>query len=213
MTGDSQESSCVFLVDDDADIRTALSRALGLRGYTVQAFASAQAFLDAYDGTRPGCLILDYGMPGMDGLQLQRHLVQKGIKTPIIFITGHGGIPESVQAMKMGAMDFLEKPFKQSVLVGRIDAAFETDRKRRAASLRSMTLHSRSETLTEREREIARLMVVNPGSNSSKEIARELGISPRTVDHHRARIFEKMGVASAAELVESAVRAKLFTEV
>ncbi|MGR3803223.1 response regulator transcription factor [Marinibacterium profundimaris] len=212
MAEELKETSCIFLVDDEADVRISLSRALGLRGYQVQAFASAQDFLDAYDEDAPGCLVLDYGMPRMDGLQLQEHLAGQGIRIPIIFITGHGGIPESVRAMKMGAMDFLEKPFKQSVLIERIDAAFEEDRKYREANRKSWASRARFDSLTDREREIARLMVTHPGSNSSKDIARRLDISPRTVDHHRARILEKMGVGSVAELVDTTVKAGLFSE-
>ncbi|WP_116597408.1 response regulator transcription factor [Primorskyibacter marinus] len=212
MKEDVVQAACVFLVDDDANIRTSLARALGLRGYQVKAFESARAFLDAYEKTSAGCLILDYGMPQMDGLELQRHLSDRNIKLPIIFITGHGGIPESVQAMKMGAMDFLEKPFKQSVLVERIDAALEIDRKRRDATQRSSAMRIRFESLTDREDEIARLIVSNPGSNSSKDIARHLDISPRTVDHHRARILEKMDVTSVAQLVELALKEGLFKD-
>lgn len=212
VTSPETDGPIVFLVDDDADIRTSLSRALGLRGYRIKAFASAQGFLEAYDGSEPGCLILDYGMPKMNGLQLQQHLKDNGILIPIIFITGHGGVPESVQAMKMGAIDFLEKPFKQSMLVDRIDAAFETDKKLREDSQRASRVHTRFEALTEREQEIAFMMATNPAHNSSKEIARQLEISPRTVDHHRARILEKMGVHSVAELLDSAIKAGLFAE-
>lgn len=210
MDDDLKLRSCVYLVDDDANIRTSLARALSLRGYRVEAFASAQAFLDAYDGTSAGCLVLDYGMPDMDGLQLQRLLKDRGVCLPIIFITGHGGVPESVEAMKMGALDFLEKPFKQSVLVERIDAAFEMYRAKHEAEGRARALAARMGSLTDREREIARFMVTRPGANSSKDIARHLDISPRTVDHHRARILEKMGVGSVAELIDAAARGDLF---
>ncbi|MEM7074037.1 MAG: response regulator [Pseudomonadota bacterium] len=212
MSDTAMDGPCVFLVDDDAVIRASLSRALSLRGYQVVAFASATDFLDAYDGTTAGCLILDYGMPGMDGLQLQKHLKENGHKVPIIFITGHGGIPESVQAMKMGAVDFLEKPFKQSILIERIDAALETERKRRKSNLQTKETIERYQALTEREQEIASILSTHTGQNSSKEIARLLGISPRTVDHHRARVLEKMGVGSVAELVEASIKAGLFTE-
>lgn len=206
------EGPVVFLVDDDADIRGSLSRALGLRGYTVKPFASAQEFLDTYDAGDTGCLILDFGMPGMNGLQLQKHLKETGTRIPIIFITGHGGIPESVEAMKMGAVDFLEKPFKQSVLVDRIDAALDTDAKRRAVMQQTSDVLARYQALTEREREIASILTTSPGRNSSKEIARQLGISPRTVDHHRARILEKMDVGTVAELVETSLKAGLFAD-
>lgn len=206
------EGPFVFLVDDDADIRGSLSRALGLRGYQVKSFDSASAFLESYEARISGCLILDYGMPGMNGLQLQKHLRDSGSSLPVIFITGHGGIPESVEAMKMGAVDFLEKPFKQSVLIERIEEALETDAKQREATLQTSGVVARYQALTDREREIASILTSSPGRNSSKEIARQLGISPRTVDHHRARILEKMDVGSVAELVEASLKAGLFNQ-
>ncbi|WP_425092195.1 response regulator transcription factor [Tropicimonas sp. S265A] len=212
MTDVADEKMIVFLVDDDADIRATLSRALSLRGYHVRTFASALEFLEAYDDTSSGCLILDYGMPKMNGLELQRHLKDRNISVPIVFITGHGGIPESVQAMKMGAVDFLEKPFKQSVLIDRIEAAFKTDERRRKENLQTSETLTRYEALTDREREIALIIATNPARNSSKEIARQLGISPRTVDHHRARILEKMRLGSVAELVETSLKAGLFAD-
>ena len=212
MVEEATDGPFVYLVDDDANIRTSLSRALGLRGYEVRSFASAQVFLEAFDASASGCLILDYGMPGMNGLQLQQHLVDAGVSIPIIFITGHGGVPETVQAMKMGAVDFLEKPFKQSILIDRIDAAFEASEKRREADMQTAKTRSRFDSLTEREQEIALIMVTNPAQNSSKEVARQLDISPRTVDHHRARILDKMAVHSVAELVEATIRAGLFKD-
>ena len=118
----------VFVVDDDEGIRTSLSRALGKRGYRVETHASARSFLESLDGSKAGCLVLDYGMPDMNGLELQKHLNAIDRRLPIIFITGHGGVPESVQAIKGGALDFLEKPFPQSALIERIEAAFEIAR-------------------------------------------------------------------------------------
>lgn len=212
MAQDTSQNPCVFLVDDDSDIRASLSRALKLRQYDVKTFASAAEFLEFYDGSIPGCLLLDYGMPKMNGLQLQKHLRDEGISVPIIFITGHGGIPESVEAMKMGAVDFLEKPFKQSVLIKQIDAAIEADASRRASMQQTSGLMTRYNALTEREKEIARILSTHTDRNTSKDIARELGISPRTVDHHRARVLEKMGVSSVAELVEATLKAGVFTE-
>lgn len=200
----------IFIVDDDADIRTSLSRALNTRGYATQVFASAQEFLDGYDTAQSGCLILDFGMPGMSGLELQQVLVQRGRALPIIFITGHGGVPEAVEAMKYGAIDFLEKPFRQDMLVTRIDAALKIDAQARQQDDKSKTTRNRFERLTDREREIAEFLVSNPANSSSKDVARHLGISPRTVDHHRARILEKMNVNSVAELVDLALNAQLF---
>lgn len=200
----------VYLVDDDEDIRVSLARALRTRGYAVEVFASAQDFLDGYEAEQPGCLILDYGMPGMTGLELQKLLVTRGVHIPIIFITGHGGVPESVQAMKLGAVDFLEKPFRQDVLIKQIDAALELDARTRQRRVQTRSAKTLFENLTEREKEIARLLVSNPSNSSSKDVARQLDISPRTVDHHRARVLEKMRVQSVAELVTLSMSAKLF---
>lgn len=200
---------CVFIVDDDADIRASLSRALETRGYATQTFPSASAFLDAYNPDRSGCLILDYGMPEMTGLQLQKLLISHGYAIPTIFITGHGGVPESVEAMKMGAIDFLEKPFRQETLIRQIDAALEIDAKNRLSRDRSRTAQLNFGKLTEREREILEFLVCNPSATSSKDVARHLDISPRTVDHHRARILEKMQVNSVVELVDLAIGTRL----
>ncbi|SEN67271.1 two component transcriptional regulator, LuxR family [Paracoccus alcaliphilus] len=199
----------VFIVDDDDAIRGSLSRALGKRGYDVQSFASAQDFLDAYDGGRPGCLILDQGMPGMTGLQLQDHLLKSGHGLPIIFITGHGGVPESVQAVKRGAIDFLEKPFRQTVLIERIEAALELARNQAETDAQNRRLLDRFGRLTARELEIVRLILADPSAISSKDIGRRLDISPRTVDHHRARILEKLEISSVVELVDMARRTDL----
>jgi len=194
----------VFVVDDDQDIRTSLTRALGQRGYAVEAFESARAFLDAYDGDRAACLVLDYGMPEMNGLELQVVLNDRDWPLAVIFVTGHGGVPESVQAMKGGAVDFLEKPFRQSDLIDRIDAALEIAEARRAAAASRQAVRGRFSRLTDREAEIVDHVLANPAEVSSKEIAGTLGISPRTVDHHRARILEKLEVRSLVELVRLA---------
>ncbi len=194
-------SFTIHIVDDDEDIRTSLSRALGKRGYAVRTHEAAVAFLAAYDGTGEGCLILDYGMPGMNGLELQRLLNERGWSIPVIFITGHGGVPESVQAIKGGAIDFLEKPFRQADLVERIEVAAGIARTRRSHDARARHLSALLDRLTARETEIARRIADNPSETSSKEIAAWLGISPRTVDHHRARILEKLELRSITELV------------
>jgi len=196
-------TSIVFLVDDDEAIRSTLSRALIKRGFEVRTFETAQAFLETYDPSEPGCLVLDYGMPGLNGLELQTHLIDHHISIPIIFISGHGGIPETVQAMKAGAVDFLEKPFRQHVLVNCIDAAFETDLNTRTQQQQVGITRQKFASLTTREQEIAQFMIDNPSNTASKEIGRALDISPRTVDHHRARVLEKMGTKSVAELVKT----------
>lgn len=208
----SDQDQIVFVVDDDAGIRSSLSRALAKRGFQVQVFESATAFLDGYSPGAPGCLVLDFGMPGISGLDLQEELNKRGYDIPVIFITGHGGIPESVRAMKGGAVDFLEKPFRQDVLLDRIQQAFALDREtRREGDLRGEA-REKLDRLTEREAEIAELIVSQPSEASSKYIARILDISPRTVDHHRARVLEKMNVRSVAELVDLANKAGLFDE-
>lgn len=201
----------VFIVDDDADVRSSLSRALSTRGYATEAFCSAQEFLDSDAIERQGCLVLDYGLPGMTGLDLQQHLIKRKHLIPIIFITGHGGVPEAVEAVKHGAIDFLEKPFRPDVLISRIEAAFATLANSLKTGETMRIARTRLESLTEREREIAQFLVSNPAQSSSKDVARHLDISPRTVDHHRARILEKMNVASVAELVTLALAADLFS--
>ncbi len=203
---------CIFIVDDDAAIRTSLSRALRTRGYQTEVFASARDFLESDTPDRHGCLILDYGMPEMSGLELQQHLLKRGRRLPIVFITGHGGVPEAVQAMKYGAIDFLEKPFPQDKLIQRIESAFASDAKARQMEESARGARERLESLTERERQIAHFLVTNPAQSSSKDVARHLDISPRTVDHHRARILEKMRVASVAELVNLSISAQLFSD-
>ncbi len=202
--------STVFLIDDDDRIRASLARALRKRDFAVQCFASAEEFLEAYDPSQPGCLVLDYGMPGLNGLDLQKHLAELKSSIPIIFISGHAGVPESVQAMKAGAVDFLEKPFRQNTLVTCIETAFAADLKARSAEANARSAQSRFGLLTAREKEIAQLMITSPSNTSSKEIGRILQISPRTVDHHRARILEKMDISSVAELIDLSVSASLL---
>lgn len=198
----------VFIIDDDADIRTSLARSLGRRGFDVQSFMSAQAFLDAIGPDQSGCVILDYGMPGMNGLELQKKLNSDGFTMPIIFITGHGGVPESVEAIKAGAIDFLEKPFRTGVLIERIRAALKIYAT--ASDQREKSRHARDRLnlLTAREMEIVQMIVADPSNTTSKQIARALEISPRTVDHHRARILEKMQINSMVELIDLAISAK-----
>jgi len=168
----------VFLVDDDAAVRKSMQRALHERGYTVVVFESAERFLEAYDPIEHGCLVLDLAMPGMDGLDLQQTLIRRGISIPIIFITGHGSVPQSVLALKAGAIDFLEKPFKQDALIERIHEAFQEDLRMRAEGQETSAIKGRMATLTNRELEVMHLLVNDLSQPSSKQIARELHISP-----------------------------------
>lgn len=210
MTLSNTDQSTVFLVDDDDRIRVSLARALDKRGYRVRSFPSAEAFLEAYDTMQTGCLVLDYGMPGLNGLELQKHLAQAELLIPIIFISGQGGVPETVQAMKAGAVDFLEKPFRQTELVACIETAFVRDLATRSSQESTKTARSRFANLTAREREVAIFMIENPSTTSSKEVGRQMDISPRTVDHHRARILEKMSIGSVAELIDLSGSAALL---
>ncbi|MDV7141077.1 response regulator [Tropicimonas sp. TH_r6] len=202
----SEPALTVFVVDDDPAMRNSLPRTLRMRGYEVEVFASAPDFLEHHDGKTPGCLVLDLRMPEMSGLELQQRLGAGAHLLPTIFISGHGGIRESVQAMKGGAMDFIEKPFRTSALVERIEAAFAKVRDRLELQDRCADIRMRFERLTAREAEIVSRIVACPAEISSKEIGRHLGISPRTIDHHRARILEKLEVRSTAELVGLAAR-------
>lgn len=192
----------VFLIEDDEKIRTTLSRALNKRGFRVSTFADAMQFLETYNSSQPGCLVLDYGLPHINGLELQQRMTAENINLPIIFITGHGGVRESVQAMKAGAIDFLEKPFRQHTLIDCIERAFDVDQTaREAEDIKRRTL-MRFGLLTTREKEVANYMISHPSSTASKEIGRALSISPRTVDHHRAKILEKLEIHSVAELID-----------
>lgn len=196
----SEANEFIFVVDDDPDIRSSLTRSLRIRGFEAIAFASGADFLRAYDSSQIACLILDQGMPDMTGLELQRHLKERGFAIPIIFITGHGGVRESVEAMKGGAIDFLEKPFRQADLIDAIRNALQLAHRLQVNNQKGLELKQRFERLTPREKEIVNHMLANPSEVSSKEIGRHLNISPRTVDNHRARILEKLAITSVVEL-------------
>jgi two-component system, LuxR family, response regulator FixJ len=188
----------VFVVDDDDAVRSSLRLLLKSVGFSVALFASAQEFLAAYQTEHPGCLVLDIRMPGMSGLDLQRHLSLRGAIIPIVFITGHGDVPMAVDAMQHGAFDFLQKPFRDQDLIDRVQRAFEKDAGSRRALAEVGRIRERFESLTEREREV--LALVTSGK-ANKVVAAELDVSPRTVEIHRARVMEKMEAPSLAALV------------
>lgn len=198
----TQEAQTIFIVDDDEDVRIALSRSLTRRGMSVMHFGSARSFLDAVPADADGCLILDYGMPEMDGLELQDLLVRQDSTLPVIFVTGHGGIPESVRATKAGAIDFLEKPFDLSLLMERIGVALDLNVELRTQKSRALELSEKRGQLTSREEEVLQHILTHPARTSSKEIGQDLGISPRTVEIHRGRIQQKIGVKTTIELYE-----------
>jgi FixJ family two-component response regulator len=182
----------IFIVDDDEVVRHALTLLVETAGYIVHAFDSAEAFIEACGPESHGCLILDVQMPGMDGPTLQQELMQRGIMLPVIFLSAHGSIPLTVRTIKAGAMDFLTKPVEAKVLLERIRSAL-------AVNLRFVEAERRLAALTEREREVMMLAV---GGKSNKEVGRELDISPRTVEIHRARVMQKTGAANLLELAE-----------
>jgi two-component system response regulator FixJ len=189
----------IFVVDDEADIRDSLRLLMRSVGLKTETFASAQEFLGAYDSSRPGCLILDVRMPGMSGPELQEKLRKNEINIPIIIITGHGDVPTAVRTMKAGAIDVIEKPFSDQLLLDRVQQALErdaTDRKERAERERIATRLAR---LTPREREVMEGIV---DGKLNKVIAADLGLSTRTVEIHRSRIMEKMQVRSVSNLVQ-----------
>jgi len=193
----------VFVVDDDAAVRKALSRLLRSAGIGVAAFASPTEFLAQYDPATPGCLVLDIAMPGFNGLQLQTALGEKGNILPIIFLTGHGDVSKSVQAMKHGAFDFLSKPVKDRDLLTVVRTAIETDAFVRREKAKISEILTRLDALTPREREV--LEHVGDGK-LNKQIAVDLGITEATVKMHRARVMVKMKVQSVAELARLAER-------
>ena len=194
----------VFLIDDDENIRSMLEKSLSFHGFLVESFASAVAFLESFQADRSGCLLLDYHMPDMNGFELQQILIARQICNPIIFITGHGDVAKSVQALKAGAFDFLEKPFSQDTLYNLLNDAFTADQRHRTESELTESHRARFNNLTEREFQIMRLLISGTANHSSKQIAKELDISPRTVDHHRTRVLEKTHAHSIAELVKFA---------
>jgi FixJ family two-component response regulator len=193
----------VYLIDDDAAVRTSLSRVLAEAGWRVETFASAEAFLTRSDSTALGCVVLDVSMPGLDGLELQQRLGQTGQDLPIVFLSGHGDIPMTVQAIKAGATDFLTKPVSSTQLIAAIRAAIARDAATRRARAEIAALEKRLATLTAREREV--LLAVAKG-RLNKQIADDLGIVEQTVKFHRARIMERMKARTVAELIHIATR-------
>jgi FixJ family two-component response regulator len=201
----SQVEPTVFIVDDDPAVLKSLSRLLRATRFTVVTFGSPQEFLEQHDPHTPGCLVLDVAMPGLNGLELQEALRVKGSAIPIIFLTGHGDIPMSVQAMKGGALDFLTKPVRDEDLLKAVEAALEKDRVERQSRAELDDIQERLATLTPRESEVLTHVV---SGQLNKQIANDLGTVEQTIKVHRARVMEKMKVNSVAELVRLTERLK-----
>ena len=199
----------VFVIDDDPSMRTAIRELIEAVGLSCQTFGSGQELLEAKLPDVPSCLVLDVRLPGLSGLNLQRELTERGIHIPIIFITGHGDIPMSVQAMKAGAVEFLTKPFRDQDLLDAIEQATERDRGARRQRTEMVELGERSETLTPREHDVMRLVVAGL---LNKQIAAELGISEKTVNVHRSQVMQKMRADSLAELVRMAEKLRLSSQ-
>lgn len=191
----------VFVVDDDAAVRAVIKDLLESVGMRVETFGSGAQFLQRTPADAPSCLILDVRLPGMSGLEFQRHLNASDFEIPIIFITGHGDIPITVQAMKNGAVDFLTKPFRDQELIDAIHKAIDRDRQRREHKAETTSLRQRYEELTSREREVMALVI---RGLLNKQIAAELGASETTVKIHRGQVMRKMQADSLADLVRMA---------
>lgn len=201
-----KNNATVFVVDDEVEVRESLRWLIESIDLNVETFASAEEFLSSYNPDRPGCAVIDMRMPEVSGLELQKKLKAKGIALPLIFITGFGSVPIAVEALKMGAIDFMEKPFSDQALLDKIHHALEIDRQTRLKKSRNENVSARVKDLTSREKEIMDLVVQG---KATKRIAVQLGISPKTVEAHRARVMQKMKADSIADLVRSAMSVKV----
>lgn len=196
----------VFVVDDDDAVRDSLTILLESTGYRAEGYGSARALLDAIGPEAQGCIIADVRMPGMDGLELQQALAQRGVRLPVIIMTGHGDVPIAVRAMKAGALDFVEKPFAEEAMLGAVATAMQRGEQRppMGAAPADAAALERLSQLTPRERDVLEALVAG---HPNKVIAHRLQISPRTVEIHRARIMEKMAVRSLSHLVRLSLSA------
>lgn len=192
----------VFIVDDDNDFRDSMQWLLEADDYQVVSFSSAQAFLDQYDG-QTGCMLLDVRMPEINGLALQQIMIERDIKLPIIVISGHGDIPMAVNAMKHGALDFIEKPFDDEVLLRLVQQALDSAAEAFKDDSLLQSIREHYETLSRREKEVMSLVVAG---KANREVAEDLGISPKTVEVHRSRVMSKMKADNLPDLVQQANR-------
>lgn len=197
------DATLVYVVDDDDAVRDSLEALLLAEGYDVIGFGSAEAFLNGRDASAKGCCLLDVRMPGMDGITLLREMSKEEAMLPVVVMTGHGDVPMAVKAMKLGAIDFIEKPFDTNLMIEAVRSALRSGGTLAKVEV-NPSLAAHVERLTARERDVLEHLVAG---RSNKEVGRELGISPRTVEIHRARLMEKMTAESLAQLVRMAIEA------
>ncbi len=202
-----EASPTVFVVDDDPAIRQSLLALLESDGLRVAAYATAEAFLEAYDQVRPGCLVLDLRMPGMSGMELQEKLSEEDVSVPVILITGHGDVPTAVRAVKMGALEFIEKPFVAQTLLDSIRRGIKLDAERRQQHAEQVALAALVGRLTHRELEVLRLTAEG---YAAKQVAAMLNCSYKTVDKHKVNLMKKLEVHDRVELAHLAVKARLI---
>jgi len=199
----SGNHSTVFLLDDEPAMLKALTRLLKAEGFNVRAFTSAKSFLESYSPETLSCLVLDVAMPELNGLELQQRLTRSGVLLPIVFLTGHGDIPTTVQAIKAGAVDFLTKPVKDAELLRAVRAALQRAADQRDLISEGASLRQRYSTLTPRECEVMAHVITG---QLNKQVAADLGIGEHTIKVHRARVMQKMGLQSLADLVRAVER-------
>jgi RNA polymerase sigma factor (sigma-70 family) len=192
------QKQTVFVVDDDAAVRDSIAELVESIGLQAEGYASALAFLEAFQLERRGCLVLDVRMAAMSGLVLLERLKELGARIPVIVLTGHGDVPMAIQAMKSGAVDFVQKPYREQALLDTINAALAEDAAARRSFSAGDDLEQRLTGLTDREREVLKQTL---SGSTSKEIARELGVSPRTVEVHRQKLLRKLGIGTVKELM------------
>jgi two-component system, LuxR family, response regulator FixJ len=203
------QNAKVYVIDDDPAMRDSLEFLLGSAGFSVRLFDSAQGFLDELANLDAGCVLTDVRMPGIDGMELLRKLSSGARKLPVIVMTGHGDVPLAVEAMKLGALDFVEKPFDDERLIGMIETALAQNETGSKSEALSADMAARVASLTQRERQVMQGLVTG---QSNKTIAREYDISPRTVEVYRANVMTKMQAGNLSELVRFAIRAGVIED-
>jgi FixJ family two-component response regulator len=198
----------VYVVDDDGGMRDSMSFLLKKADIACQAFSSGKQFLDEWDGTQPSCMVVDFQMPDMNGLALLNMARSRHGFIPFVLVTGHGTVSMAVEAMKMGAVTVIEKPFRHELFIDTVVTAMAIDLRRRESELQKLEVANRIKSLTEREQEIVKMVVEG---SLTKQIAKELGISAKTVEVHRSRITKKLGVRSVAQLVRMVVQSSALS--